>query len=251
MITKNKIKEIKSLSQKKFRQKYNKYTAEGCKIIEQFLNYRSEAIDIIYHTSSCSETIIHTAINKGISTEEIDEKEMKSISQLTTPSEILVVCHMNENALTKNHLRQQYSIYLDDVQDPGNVGTIMRIADWFGIKNIIRSSGTVDFYNSKVIQATMGSIVNLHLFDCERISLIEYGLPLYGTYMQGSPLQDIKWSDEGIIIMGNEGKGIHKEIYNHIQHKITINGSQSRSAESLNVAMAAGIVCQSMFTALK
>ena len=137
-------------------------------------------------------------------------------------------------------------MYLDDVQDPGNVGTIIRIADWFGIKTIIRSTGCADFYNPKVIQATMGSFLNVNLYSEEFENLDNCLHESVGAVMHGKPINGFNWPDKTLLIMGNEGKGIKAPIHQKLDHLVSIQGAPNRVADSLNVSIASGILCASL-----
>ncbi|MBK7632930.1 MAG: RNA methyltransferase [Saprospiraceae bacterium] len=173
----------------------------------------------------------------------ISTKEMEQISTLKTPSDIFLLLDKREddtNILLNDHIS---AIYLDGVQDPGNVGTIIRTADWFGIDMIIRSEESADFFNPKVVQASMGSMANLLLTTADYKKISSFKRPMYGTYIEGKDLQTTVIEEFAILVMGSEGKGISAEMDNWIQHKITIGGAKNKLAESLNVSVAAGIIC--------
>ncbi|MEZ4910870.1 MAG: RNA methyltransferase [Saprospiraceae bacterium] len=171
----------------------------------------------------------------------ISAKDMSRISQLKTPSDILVVFRMPSNRIESLQGNGRI-IYLDNVQDPGNVGTIIRIADWFGIPTIVRSSDSADFFNPKVVQATMGSLANVSLYDGE-LQSISYGRIVYGAFMDGIQLRSVEWNENSVLVLGSEGRGISPANYPLIQNKIAIPGVSSRLADSLNVSVAAGIIC--------
>ena len=172
---------------------------------------------------------------------------MSKISALKTNSSVLIVLEKKSESLNYEKFNSGHVIYLDDVQDPGNLGTIIRIADWFGINTIIRSKGCADFYNPKVIQSTMGSFLNVSLFT-ESFSVLKITEhKTVGAIMHGSQLSDFTWPSKTMLIMGNEGKGISSEIHQEIDHHITIPGSNNRVADSLNVGMATGILVGSLF----
>lgn len=248
VITNNQIKFIKSLHQSKFRQKYNNFIAEGDKIAQEILQNSACKIINIFATQEWIET--NANILKSFSSILVDiiPADMSKISALKTNSPVLIVLEKRSEVTNSELLDDGHAIYLDNVQDPGNVGTIIRIADWFGIKSVVRSRGCADFYNPKVIQATMGSFLNVSLFteDFDNLKLGNH--KTVGAVMHGDALSEFEWPEKTMLIMGNEGKGISAAIHQEIDHHVTISGSESRVADSLNVGMATGILCASMFT---
>lgn len=243
MISKAKIKEIKSLHLPKFRQIYNKFVVEGGKACAEFIKKDNFIIEAIYVTEVGREKYQHL---QGIERHNpliIASNEMNQISAMKTPTDIFLVVQKKEdsiNFLTDTNLS---AIYLDDVQDPGNVGTIIRIADWFGIHAVIRSPESADFFNPKVVQATMGSLTNVRLATSSFAQLMDYQRPIVGTYMEGASIYETIIPTHAILVMGNEGKGIHQDHEQYITNKIYIPGASNRVADSLNVAIATGIVC--------
>lgn len=233
MLTNNDTKLINSLVKKKFRQKYNKFTVEGVKIIQELLK-NGYGIDKIYTTELFS---THSDVHQIL----VNENELKKISQLVQPNTALAVCEIpEEKELNLNGI----VLALDDIRDPGNLGTIIRLADWFGIEQIICSHETVDVYNSKVIQATMGSFmrVQLNYVDLKE-TFSSYKNPILGTFMEGENIYKAQFPKDAIIIMGNEANGISDEILPFISNKITIpRFGKNQATESLNVAMATGII---------
>ena len=171
---------------------------------------------------------------------------MAKISLLSTPSDILMVCEIDEKPV--NLELNNYILYLDDVQDPGNVGTIIRIADWFGISTVIASYGSADFYNSKVVMASMGSMCNVNLVVNE-ISNIKTELPdhsVIGTQMHGISVKDYEWPEKAVIVIGNEGKGISSTTQIMCDSVISVPGADNRIADSLNAAISAAIICSNI-----
>ena len=243
MISKARLKDIKALHQPKFRQIYNKFIAEGDKVCCEFLKNKKFSIDQILITSGNEKKYLGFLSNGTVEPDIISTKEMEQISTLKTPSDIFLLLDKKEddtNILLNDHIS---AIYLDGVQDPGNVGTIIRTADWFGIDMIIRSEDSADFFNPKVVQASMGSMVNLLLANADYKKVSSFNRPMYGTYMEGKDLQTTVIEEYAILVMGSEGKGISAEMDKYIQHKITIGGAKKKLAESLNVSVAAGIIC--------
>lgn len=247
MITNNQIKFVKSLHQSKFRQKYNNFIAEGDKIAQEILQNPSHKVINIFATKEWTE--INVEIVKPYTSVLIVilPPEMSKISTLKTKSPVLIVLEKMTESTDYEKLNSGHAIYLDDVQDPGNLGTIIRIADWFGINSIVRSKGCADFYNSKVIQSTMGSFLNVSLFTEEFDILDITKHETVGAVMHGTSLSELNWPNQTMLIMGNEGKGISAAIHQKIDHHVTIPGSENRVAESLNVGMATGILLGSMF----
>ncbi len=233
MISKNRIRFINALSQKKQRIENNRFIIEGEKMVNEAMLWIPELIENIYATSDFETTIL----DSSIAIEEISSKELKEISTLTTPNKALAVCKIP----TLPSISSSLILCLDGVQDPGNMGTILRLADWFGIKDVVCSKNTVDCYNPKVLQATMGAIfrVNVHYLDLsEFLSTTE--LPVYGALLDGENIFTKHYERKGIILLGNEGNGISEEIKGKIQYAITI--PRFGEAESLNVATAGAII---------
>jgi TrmH family RNA methyltransferase len=167
---------------------------------------------------------------------------MDQISGLKTPSDIIIVLDQKQDEINILSQRGTSAIFLDGVQDPGNVGTIIRLADWFGIHAVIRSVDSADFFNPKVVQATMGSMANVHLFQAELADLTQYDKDIAGTYMEGQSIFNTALSSDTILVLGSEGKGIRPENNQWITQKISIPGAKGKLAESLNVSVAAGII---------
>ena len=233
MLSSSAIKLINSLKKKKFRSQHQKFIVEGAKSVGEVVKEIPTYIDTIYVTED--EYIRkYTGFNCVL----ISEREMKSISDLKTPTQILAIVNYFE---VKSPSSSPLTLALDSIQDPGNFGTIIRIADWFGVSKIICSKETVDCYNSKVVQATMGS-----LFRCsiEYTNLEEYlerhEGEIIGAFMDGEPMKNVEIKNDSILVMGNEGNGISDKISKLITKKITIPGSGN--AESLNVGVATGIL---------
>ncbi|SFF94443.1 RNA methyltransferase [Prevotella sp. KH2C16] len=240
MLSKAKIKYIRSLGQKKNRQQERVFVAEGPKVVGELL--KSRPAKLIVHTSVWKKTDF--AADEHL---EVTEEELRKTSFLQHPQEVLAIFPMFEGAtpaLAVNDL----SLALDGVQDPGNLGTIIRIADWFGISQIYCSTDTADVYNPKVIQATMGSIARVHVSYTDLKELIDSlpeDFPVYGTFLGGNNIYHEALSEKGLVVMGNEGNGISPEIREKINRKLLIpNFPEGReTAESLNVAIATAITC--------
>lgn len=233
MLTNNDTKLINSLVKKKFRQKYNKFVVEGVKNIKEVLN-SSICVEKIYTIDD----IFKENSSKNIM---ISQRELNKISQLVTPNVALAVCEIpKEKTIKKNG----FIIALDDIRDPGNLGTIIRIADWFGIEQIVCSKETVDLYNPKVIQSSMGSFVRVQVnyTDLEEF-LKSYKKPVLGTFMEGENLYKTYLPDEAVLLMGNEANGISDKLEKLVSQKISIpRMGKLQQTESLNVAMAMSII---------
>lgn len=239
MISKNKIKYIQSLELKKNRNKENVFVAEGPKLVEALLQVSTPCF--IAATADWIEVNSHLKVLEMV---EVTDKELKKISFLQHPQQVLGI--FKQEPQPKLHLENSLSIALDDIQDPGNLGTIIRIADWFGIRTILCSENTVDVYNPKVIQATMGSIANVNVIYVnleEVIKALPKTFPIYGTLLDGENIYQQTLERKGLIVMGNEGKGISSNIKKYITHKLLIPGDAQKTAESLNVAIATALTC--------
>lgn len=243
MLSKNKIKLIQSLSLRKFREEQGLFIAEGPKLISDLQpGFNCEHL---YFTSE-HEALAHkiTANEKHL----LSKDEIGKISQQKNPQGMLAVYRMRETVVPEIKIAsKELVLMLDDIQDPGNLGTIIRIADWFGIRHLLCSNATADVYNPKVIQATMGALarVQVHYVSiCETLDAAT-GIPVYGTFLDGNNIYEEKISQHGIIIVGNEGNGISPETASRVTSKLLIPGFPADvvSSESLNVAVATGIVC--------
>jgi TrmH family RNA methyltransferase len=240
MVSKSQISFIKSLQQKKFRKEHSLFVAEGNKSVTEFITSGYE-ISTIYHTPAYDAKLLK--LSKKVNFQDISVADMQKISSLTTPQEVLAVIHIPEwPNLSKDSLRDQFTLVLDGVQDPGNLGTIIRTADWFGITNIICSEDTVDAYNPKVVQATMGSLARVNLHYTNLASLLpQLKLPIFGAMLDGNNIYTANFGTEGLVVMGNEGNGLRPEIQQLITQAITI--PRLGGAESLNVAIATALFC--------
>ena len=234
MISKNKIKLIRSLEMKKNRKAAGLFVAEGPKVVGDLLD-----------AGYCANMLFST--KEFPNAELITDEELRKISFLQHPQEILAVFKIPINVPLPT-LNAQLCLVLDGVQDPGNLGTIIRIADWFGITDIICSPDTVDVYNPKVVQATMGSIAHVHVVYTDLLEFMNSlppTYPVYGTLLDGENIYEQELSSDGIIVMGNEGNGISPELRKHITKRLLIPDFHTNDlrAESLNVAIATAITC--------
>lgn len=246
MIGKNTIKLITSLKQKKYRSKENLFVAEGDKLVSEVIR-SNLTIRELFITSDFPEKEPDQAKIHRISA--VEYNELKKVSYLTTPQNSLAICHIPVSKPFPERLEQNLSLFLDGIQDPGNMGTILRICDWFGITNVFCSKDTVDIYNPKVVQASMGSFLRVHIWECEYDQLVQLAqaseATLYGAFMDGNNLYTDSLDKNAILVMGNEGRGIRPEVEKLIQKRISIpNFSLNNTkAESLNVSVATAIIC--------
>ena len=244
MLSKNLLKLIHSLELKKNRKETNLFVAEGEKLVKDLLSSGLKCTNIIL-TERHIQQFKHF---KSIEITVVNDSELKKASFLRAPQGIIGIFKQKETKYTNNIPQHELCLALDEVQDPGNLGTIIRIADWFGFSNIFCSKGTVDIYNPKTVQATMGAIarVNVHYVDLPNfIKEQNKNVPIYGTFLEGENIYKHKLSSNGIIIMGNEGNGIGEACEKYITERIFIPNYPIGipTSESLNVSTATAIVC--------
>lgn len=236
MLSKKEIKDIQSLGHKKFRNETKLFIAEGPKIVSEFSELIPKQIEKIYAMEQWKNFHENSSNTDKIIV--ISEKELERISQLQTPNQVLAVVKQFESKPTN---ASSFTIYLDAIQDPGNFGTIIRIADWFGVKNIVCSEGCADMYNPKVVQSTMASIARVNIFYDENNDWLQQkNVPVYAATLNGVSIYEHEKTNKGILIIGNESKGISKELLQLATQKITI--PKKGNAESLNAAVATGII---------
>jgi len=213
---------------------------EGYKSVSEFANSAYQ-IEAVYHTVAIAPKMLK--LLQKINSIEISSAIIEKISALKTPADIVATVRIPQwPALVHDTLNKKFSIVLDGIQDPGNMGTIIRTADWYGIENIICSEDCVDVYNPKVVQATMGSLsrVNVHYVDLASV-LKDTKLPAYGALLDGENIYNTNFGTEGLIVMGNEGKGLTEKVKQLVTRATTI--PRGGKAESLNVAIATAIFC--------
>ncbi len=250
MLSKNQIRHLVALRSKKGREDHCQFIAEGHKLVTDLIE-SSFRITGIYADSSWIAGNLRTVQKKNIPVTETISHEMKQISALSTPSPVLAVIEIPLPVEDGPRLPEDdLTLILDDIRDPGNLGTILRVADWFGIENVVCSSTCVDLYNPKVVQATMGSIgrVNVLYTDLAKFfHKIEGKLPVYGTYLDGENLFDQQnLSGKGVILIGNESRGISSSLNQFVSRRLFIPSfgrTDSGKAESLNASVATAIIC--------
>ena len=243
MISKSKIKLINSLSQKKFRDETGLFVAEGTKLILDLAG--------TFHCSILAATPEWLSEHNQLKADEIieiDSHEFNKITNLKNPQGVLAVFFKPNYAWNVAELSHTLNLALDDIQDPGNLGTIIRIADWFGITNIFCSEHSADAFNAKTVQATMGALarVRVHTVNLsEFLQVVSGKLPIYGTFMDGDNIYEKSLTSQGVIVMGNEGNGISGKIEKLVTQRLLIpNYPEGQvTSESLNVGVATALIC--------
>ncbi len=247
MLSKNNIKFINSLRRKKNRDKFGLFIAEGEKIVQEILQSSLKTDTLI-----CSSAFL-SAVESPVdfTTITLDkQEEFSKISTLKSPQAVMAIVKQPEYKYSIEKLQKKLILFLDRINDPGNLGTLLRIADWFGINDIFCSEQSVDVYNPKVVQATMGAVCRVKVHYVESKSFLQQcqkldNFPIYGTLMKGENIYQSPLSNNGLIILGNESHGISEAITPYIDKKITIPPypEHKRRSESLNISIAGGIVC--------
>lgn len=249
MLSKAKLKLINQLRHKKYRELNNMFFVEGSKNTLDFLQSDCSFIEL-FGTKDWIQKH-NTDIQKENATV-VSIKELKKISALTTPPEVLAIFSLPDTIFNGKIITDNLTIALDNISDPGNLGTIIRTADWFGINHIYCSKNTVDAFNPKVVQATMGSLARVKVIYTELNELLASKpkeLQIFGAVLNGTPITDIKPQTNGIILIGSESHGISPELLQYINHKITIplfNENTANLPESLNASIANAIICYAL-----
>jgi TrmH family RNA methyltransferase len=243
MLSKNKIKLINSLSLKKFRDETGLFTAEGIKLVTDLISgFECELLIVTEENEADFSDFKATELLV------VNESAFGKISAQKNPQGVLgVFKKKNSTKFDSSVAKKELVLMLDDVQDPGNLGTIIRIADWFGIRHIVCSENSADAYGQKVVQATMGALsrVSIHYANLSEILKTSSDIPVYGTFLEGNNIYEENLSPYGFIIMGNEGNGISAETEKQVTNKLLIPcfPADLPTSESLNVAVATAIVC--------
>ena len=242
MISKATIKKIHALDMRKFRRNERLFVAEGPKLVDELCATMKPV-----YIAALPEWISEKAkIVSGTEYDIVTPDELQRASLQKNPQQVIALFPIPEHRFCTEQLKNELVLILDGVQDPGNLGTIARIADWFGIRNILCSAETADIYNPKAVQATMGALarVKFHYTDLFQL-LSQYDGPVYGTFLDGENIYGQELSENGIIVMGNEGKGISQDVGEMINRRLYIPNYPigTQTTESLNVAIATSIVC--------
>jgi TrmH family RNA methyltransferase len=250
MLTKNNIKHLRSLELKKNRDRHKEYIVEGEKIIKELIRLKYPLVKQIFATEQWFKDNYKEDIHHREAVCSVSDYELSKISSLKTPGKVIAVLRMPGHNINKDDIISSLSLVLDTVQDPGNLGNIIRIADWFGIRNIFCSSECADCYNPKVVQATMGSIIRVNIYYVDLKDLLEeYSsiaeFTVYGTFLQGEPVYNKNLEEKAFIVLGNESKGISERYLPYIKSRLFIPkyNRDSIGVESLNVAAAAAVIC--------
>jgi TrmH family RNA methyltransferase len=250
MLSKATIKYIHSLKINKFRNEHGIFIAEGTKVVLDILHSHLK-ITALYASSGWLETYGHYVSALPVTPITVTEKELHSISSLTTPQPVIALVEIPSPRLDLAEIQDQLVLMIDTIRDPGNMGTIIRTADWFGIRHIICSMTCVDTFNPKVVQASMGSVarIDVHYADLERVlEAVKGRLTVYGCLLEGDDIRYVALEKNGILLIGNESEGISPQLLRHVDQKLTIPSfslqqGPFRSAESLNAAQACSIAC--------
>lgn len=241
MITKSQVKYIQSLGQKKLREEEAVFVAEGPKIVNELIAEKQLVLQQVFAVSSWINN--HRPLLKTVAVDNIvsvEVFELEKISFLQTPHECLAI--FKKPALPALQLKGTVTLLLDGIQDPGNMGTLLRIADWFGIGQVVCSPDSADAFAPKCVQASMGSIARVAVFyrDPEQLAAATSGIPFYAATLHGKPIGSFPKIEEGVIVIGNESKGVREALLARCDQQLTI--PRRGSAESLNAAVATGII---------
>ena len=242
MISKSDVKYIQSLAHKKFREEEGVFVIEGVKMVGELIAEFPKEIVQLYATQQWAyENKVIKPLKIPITI--VDEKELLRISQLKTPNQVVATVKIPQQKIEKGSLG--FTVVLDQIQDPGNLGTIIRTCDWFGVQNIICSLDTVDAYNPKTVQSAKGSLLRMNIHYCDVISYLEakQGIPVYAAVLEGKSIHDVQVKEPAILIIGNEANGISKEVLALTSDAVTI--PKKGNAESLNAAIATAIILSS------
>ena len=253
VLSKNQIKRIRSLKHKKFRDRHGLFAVEGSKVVRELASADAHEHSR-FHIHSLYATLGWLNHNRESLTGSypvtgISEQDLEKISFLSTPNEALALVKIPEYELNPESLQAELTLVLDSVRDPGNLGTIIRIANWFGIPNIVCSPDSADLFNPKTIQSTMGSFLSVSVFYTALCPLLSYfyhetSLPVYGAFLSGVNIYTHPLESHALIVLGNESQGISEQIMPFIRTRLNIPAfSPDNKPDSLNVAQAAAIIC--------
>ncbi len=250
MLSKNKIKHLRSLKFKKYRDKYQEYIVEGEKIIKELLECKYPYVKHVIGTDQWLKDNFKEVTGRPENILTVSERDLSIISSFKTPAKVIAVLHIPEQSINKDIVINDISLVLDEIQDPGNLGNIIRIADWFGIENIFCSHDCADRFNPKVIQATMGAFIRVNVWNVNLKELLaEYSsvpeFTVYGTFLDGESIYKQELAEKAFIVMGNESRGIAEKYTPYIKSRLFIPHYPVRAGgvESLNVSAATAIIC--------
>jgi TrmH family RNA methyltransferase len=244
MLSRKWLKYIKSLQIKKFRKENGAFLIEGAKSVLELLQ-SDFSIQILFATQEFYQSSIRLVSTQGFPVEIVSQEELESAGVFHSNNACLAIAYTKENQALYTE-EKEFVLVLDEVKDPGNLGTIIRVADWYGIRKIVCSPDTADLYNPKVITASMGSFTRVRLYYCDLPAYFssQNRLPVYGAFLDGQNLHQTRFVDSGYVVMGNESHGIGEDLAPFISHKITI--PRFGGAESLNVGIATAIICDNL-----
>lgn len=245
-LSKNTIKYLRSLHLKKFRQNYANFIIEGDKMALEILETDALELEGIYALAPWIETNALALRRFGDRVFKVSLTELEQISLLTTPNQVLIVARNPDFKPDIAQLSTGLSLYLDGLQDPGNAGSILRIADWFGIRQVLFAPGSIEIYHPKLVQASMGAILRVGCAEVPLAALLSElptNFPVYGAMMDGESIYTAPLTRHGILVIGNEGNGISEIAQQQLTRRISIPADPAGGAESLNAAIAAGIIC--------
>jgi TrmH family RNA methyltransferase len=240
-ITNKQVKFLQSLKQKKYRQKYNKYTIEGPKLVKELISQQSSIIDY------CITTEDYAAKNMEWLSDQANvlianSKQIEMMSSMKNAPFILALGSVDDQLELRAFAQNGRYLYLEHAQDPGNMGTMIRTAAWFGMDGVLIGEGSTEIWNQKVIQASMGAVFKIKHKVLSLEMLQEIELPIISTSLNGEKLKDFNWPEGFILCLGNEGKGITDELNELANHSLLIESHNNKGAESLNVASSASIL---------
>lgn len=238
------IKQVKSLQQRKYRRKYGQYVVEGVKLVGELMAHAPADILTVYATDAWLTAHPEASAMLGTRLVSVSDKSLGRMSGLRTPNQVLAVATIRESNILPERLQQGLSLYLDGIQDPGNFGTILRTADWFGLPYVFASPDSANLHTPKVIQATMGAFLRVPVVSIELPDLLGQApghYPVYGALLDGEDVRTHSKRHPALLVIGNESQGIRPEVLPYITHPVRIPGRGG--AESLNAAVATGILC--------
>ncbi|HMN90068.1 MAG TPA: RNA methyltransferase [Saprospiraceae bacterium] len=243
-LSKQHIQFVRSLQLKKFRQKYNNFVVEGDKMVREILQQQHIRMASLYALPEWLDANALLLTYCNVPMHPISPAELHKISGLSTPNQVLAVADIPEPPTITSLALEGFSLYLDQIQDPGNLGTLLRIADWFGLRYVFCSPGCVDVYNPKVVQASMGAILRVPCLErnLPELTAAFPTLPICGAVLDGDNLFRTTLPQHGLIVIGNESRGIAEDTAALLTNRLTIPAPQHAGAESLNAAVAAGII---------
>ena len=248
-LPKSYVRLVRSLERKKHRERHNLYVAEGDKLVCEMLDSDS-IVEHLFAKPAWLEALPPRLLAKAHRVVGVGDKELSQISFLKTPHQALALARMPDERPDMDEICEGLSLYLDEIQDPGNLGAIIRIADWFGIRHALCGEGCADPFSPKSVQSTMGAILRVKTAQTDesffrQLKAHRPGFPVYGTFLNGESIYKSALPDKAVIVMGNESKGISAAVARHVAHRLLIPPFPPGKAtcESLNVAMAAAVVC--------